>query len=329
MRRSVTGAVVALGLVGVAGPAVAAWTSAGSGAAPATARSLLAVTGQQASAAGTTVTVSWTSGANPGGTVHRVVRNSTPNVTLACTSSPCTDSGAPSGTYSYTMTPKLSSWNGPAASTAAVTVAAVTPQTAAPSTPDMASTSDSGASSTDNVTNVARPVFQGTAAANALVRLSRAGVEVGSQQLSGGATSWSITPTTDLAEGVGVSITATAHVAGQLVSAASGGLPATFDRTAPVVTATAPAADDSQNKTVNGTAGTAAGDGPTVAVSATRTAGAGSCGLNPATAAPVSATGAWTVTVALDKGATCRLVATQTDTAGNVSSTATVDVVRG
>jgi len=50
---------------------------------------------------------------------------------------------------------------------------------AAPSTPDLAASSDSGASATDNVTNVSAPAFQGTGEAGAKVRIFADGVLVG------------------------------------------------------------------------------------------------------------------------------------------------------
>ena len=51
---------------------------------------------------------------------------------------------------------------------------------AAPSTPDLAATSDDGASSTDNVTTDTTPTFNGTAEAGALVKIFVDGVESGS-----------------------------------------------------------------------------------------------------------------------------------------------------
>jgi hypothetical protein len=86
---------------------------------------------------------------------------------------------------------------------------------------------------------VARPRFTGIAPATSLVRLYRAGVEVGSQQLTGAATTWTITPGADVAEGEQVAMTATAQVAGQNMSSASAPLDVTFDRSRPTASAVA------------------------------------------------------------------------------------------
>src|SRR4026209_2190918 len=50
----------------------------------------------------------------------------------------------------------------------------------APSAPDLTPASDSGLSTTDNVTNVNAPMFTGTSEPNSTVRIFRNGTEVGS-----------------------------------------------------------------------------------------------------------------------------------------------------
>jgi hypothetical protein len=103
-----------------------------------------------------------------------------------------------------------------------------------PSTPDLAAASDSGSSSTDNLTNIARPTFTGTAPADALITLRINGSPAGTQQLSSGQTAWSIAPSSDLIEGDS-QITATATVGG-ITSNPSGSLSIEYDATAPTVT---------------------------------------------------------------------------------------------
>src|SRR5688572_29432602 len=64
-----------------------------------------------------------------------------------------------------------------------------------PAAVDMTAASDSGISSTDNVTNDGTPTFTGTVPAGSFVRLFVDGVERASQQLAAGATSYSLTST--------------------------------------------------------------------------------------------------------------------------------------
>lgn len=130
MRRPTTVTAVTIALAAVAVPAAyAAWQVAASGSGSATARSLAAVTNPAAAASAANVTITWTNGDNPTGTTHQVVRNSSTSTTLACTSSPCLDKGAPAGTYNYTIRPKLHSWEGASTSTAAVVVTNTQPAT--------------------------------------------------------------------------------------------------------------------------------------------------------------------------------------------------------
>src|SRR5207248_10463934 len=57
---------------------------------------------------------------------------------------------------------------------------------AAPSTPDLVTASDSGASSTDNITSVTTPTFTGTADAGSTVKIFSDGLQVGSGTATGG-----------------------------------------------------------------------------------------------------------------------------------------------
>jgi hypothetical protein len=78
---------------------------------------------------------------------------------------------------------------GPASAVLSVTIDTTAPP--APSAPDLAATSDSGASSTDNITDVTTPLFTGTAAANSLITLFDGATAVGSGNASA-AGAWSI-----------------------------------------------------------------------------------------------------------------------------------------
>jgi hypothetical protein len=104
---------------------------------------------------------------------------------------------------------------------------------AAPSTPDLTAGSDSGSSSTDNLTNDTTPTFIGTAEAGATVKLydTDGTTEIGSGTATGG--NWSITAS---ALSVGAhTITAKATDAAGNVSDASAGLSITVDTTAPTL----------------------------------------------------------------------------------------------
>ncbi len=103
-----------------------------------------------------------------------------------------------------------------------------------PSAPDLAAGSDSGSSSTDDLTKSTTPTFTGTADSGSTVRIYAGAVEVGSGTATGG--NYSIAVST-LSQGVH-SITARATDVAGNVSVASGALALTIDTTAPVVTET-------------------------------------------------------------------------------------------
>ena len=110
-----------------------------------------------------------------------------------------------------------------------VTIDTAAPVT--PSVPDLAVASDSGASDTDNTTNVTKPTFTGTAEANATVTLFDGATSVGSGQADANGL-WSVTTGALAAGDHAISAKAT-DLAGN-VSAASGALSVTIDTTAPV-----------------------------------------------------------------------------------------------
>jgi hypothetical protein len=101
----------------------------------------------------------------------------------------------------------------------------------APSAPDLASASDSGLSSTDNITKFNTPTFTGAAAPNAAITVFSDGVSVGTGTADASG-NWSIT-TSALVDGAH-SITATAANAFG-TSPASAGLDVTIDTSAPTL----------------------------------------------------------------------------------------------
>ena len=103
---------------------------------------------------------------------------------------------------------------------------------AAPDTPDLIATSDTGASSTDNATKITTPTLTGTTEANATVTLLEGAAVVGSGKADT-AGLWSVT-TSALADGVHA-ITAQATDVANNVSAASAALSITIDTTPPAI----------------------------------------------------------------------------------------------
>jgi gliding motility-associated-like protein len=125
--------------------------------------------------------------------------------------------------------------NGGAGTTPALTFDTSNP--AAPSTPVLATASDSGVSNSDNITNVTTPVFTGTAEPGSTVTLyDTDGVTViGTGIATGG--NWSITATT-LSPGVHTVMAKATDAAGN-VSPASTGLAVTIDTSIPVISSIA------------------------------------------------------------------------------------------
>jgi hypothetical protein len=122
---------------------------------------------------------------------------------------------------------------GPASAVLSVTIDTTAP--AAPSAPDLAAASDSGASHTDNITDVTTPLFTGTAAAGSLITLFDGATAVGSGNASA-ASAWSITSSV-LAPGTH-SVTATAADTAGNLSAASKALSITINPSPPVSAST-------------------------------------------------------------------------------------------
>src|SRR5215213_8719715 len=82
-------------------------------------------------------------------------------------------------------------WSAAGPPRAAATASSPRAWPTAPSTPDLAAGSDSGASPTDDLTSVATPTFTGTAEAGSTVTIYSDDVAVGSGTATGG--SYSIT----------------------------------------------------------------------------------------------------------------------------------------
>lgn len=99
----------------------------------------------------------------------------------------------------------------------------------APSTPDMASGSDSGSSQADNITNVATPTFSGTAESGSTVTLFDGATQVGSGTATGGNYSFA---SSALSSG-GHTVTAMSTDLAGNTSAASSGLSVTIDTASP------------------------------------------------------------------------------------------------
>ncbi|WP_442795366.1 YDG domain-containing protein [Pelobium manganitolerans] len=120
----------------------------------------------------------------------------------------------------------------------------------APGTPDLATASDSGSSSTDNLTNNTTPEFTGTTALNTIVNVYDGSTLLGAATVSG--TSWNYT-STSLTEG-SHSITAKATDIAGNVSSASVALAITIDVTAPAIPTGFSVTEENTQNTLNWTA---------------------------------------------------------------------------
>ena len=192
----------------------------------------------------------------------------------------------------------------------------------APSTPDLSAVSDTGISSTDNVTSNNTPTITGTAEANSTVKLydTNGTTELGSA-VANGSGNWSITSSA-LTDGIHI-LTAKATDAAGNTSVASSGLTVTIDTIAPTQTvASATLSDDTgisndfitktASQTVSGTLSANLSSGETVYVSLDNgvnwSAATASVGSNTWSLAGQTLTGSNTLKVKV------------TDTAGNDGS---------
>ena len=143
-----------------------------------------------------------------------------------------TSSTLAAGTYAFTVTQTDAAGNGPSDMSQDLAVTIDTTVPAAPSGPDLTAGSDTGVSSSDNITADTTPTFTGTAPAGTLVTLYAGSTPVGTATASSNG-AWSITSTT-LTAGTYVFTATATGLAGS--SAASPGLSVTILTTAPTVT---------------------------------------------------------------------------------------------
>lgn len=113
-----------------------------------------------------------------------------------------------------------------------VTVTILNDDVNAPSNPDLAPSSDSGISDTDNITNDLTPTFTGVAETGSLVTLTSSLDGTLGTTTADGSGNWSITPSSNVSSGIH-QITATASDLGGNTSPSSGALSVTFDVLAP------------------------------------------------------------------------------------------------
>ena len=188
----------------------------------------------------------------------------------------------------------------------------------APTAPDLVAASDSGVSNTDNITNVTKPTFTGTAEAGSTITLFDGTTEVGTG-ISHSDRGCGSPPASTLADGTH-SITAKATDVAGNVSAASAALSVTIDTIAPA----APSAPDlvaASDSGVSNTDNITNVTRPTF----TGTAEAGSTvtlydGATAIGTGVATATGHWTITASTLANGTHSITAKATDVAGNVSA---------
>lgn len=320
MRRTTTVAAVAaaaaVAVAAVAAPAAALWAVTGSGNGSASAGSLGKPVVTLGSKTWNSVTINWSTPAGVTPTAYIVKRG---DLVLTCSgSNSCTDSGLTASTqYSYTVQVGRESWRGAISDALLVTTDAS--PVASPSTPVLASTSDSGTAG-DKITNDDTPTVTGTAPAGSTVKIYNGSTVIGTHELNRNATSYSVTVSA-LTDGTHT-LTATATASGA-ESSPSGGLVITVDTEAPT-TPNAPTAG-TLTSTTAAFSGTAPEAGGVVTVKAVRTG----TGNQTLTASGTPATDkSWAATVTgMTPSRTYNVTATQTDTAGNVSSASTATSV--
>jgi hypothetical protein len=215
----------------------------------------------------------------------------------------------------HTITARAIDLAGNTSAPSAVLKLTTTPAT--PSAPDLLAASDTGASSTDNITNVTKPVFTGTAAANATIRLLDGTTVVGTGTADGTG-AWSVT-TAALAAGTHTITAKTADSAGNL-SAPSAALKVTILTAVPV----APGAPDLQVASDSGISntdnitwtptpvftGTAAANATIVLLDGTTVVGTG----------VANSSGIWSATTAALAEGGHTMTAKAIDLAGNLSA---------
>jgi hypothetical protein len=211
-----------------------------------------------------------------------------------------------------TYTIRLAEGGPPSKTLASQTLVIDTTAPSAPSTPEVVAASDSGISSTDNITTVTTPTFTGAAEANSRVTLFDGTTPVGSATANGSG-NWSITSTV-LAQGTHQITAKAADTAGNL-SVASVALSVMIDTIAPAMTAglvSDTGASESDKITSN--PGLSGSGDPNAVVHFTID------GSPIADTATAGASGVWTFApTGLADGAHT-IIASETDAAGNTGS---------
>jgi VCBS repeat-containing protein len=238
-----------------------------------------------------------------------------------------TSSPGPEGTFTFTARVEDALGNlGPASAGLTMTIDRSGPNV---SPPNMTTGTDTGFSSSDNLTNLSRPQFTGTASPGTIIQLfiDNAGngdpthvsnVHLGNHTVGSGGT-WAITPTSDLPEGTWV-IKARGQDSVGNFGPVSSGLTVTIDMSAPAAPSTPDlmsASDTGASDTDNGTGdttptftGSAAQPGATVRLYANGT-------LVGSTTADGS--GTWTVAASGLSTGNHMITARSVDLAGNES----------
>ena len=192
-------------------------------------------------------------------------------------------------------------------------------------TAQLASASDTGASNTDKLTNVSRPVLEGTGTAGDTIIVKNAAGQVIATTTVAADGTWRVTPVLPLAEGLtNLSITATSP-AGTVSPAVP--LPITIDTVAPTAPAAALAASSD-----TGVVGDSITSDTTPTITGTGTPGDtiklyAPDGTTLLGTAVVAANGSWSITpAAVQPLGLNNFVVTATDAAGNTSAPATLPV---
>src|SRR5207253_2202560 len=193
---------------------------------------------------------------------------------------------------------------------------------AAPSAPDLVAASDSGTSSTDNITNATTPTVAGSGAeAGATVTLfDTNGTTVLGTATADGSGNWSITSST-LSSG-SHTLTAKQTEIGRKTSRARAGLAVTIETTAaapsaPDMTAATDSGSSSTDNITNNTTPVFTGSGAEAGATVTLFDTNGTTVLGTATA---DGSGNWSITSSTLSSGNHTLTAKQTDIAGNTSA---------
>ena len=200
----------------------------------------------------------------------------------------------------------------------AVTIDTTLPAT--PAAPDLTAGTDTGSSSTDNITKFNTPVFTGSGSPGDTITIKDGATVLGTAVVAPNGT-WTFTSSV-LTDGVHQITTTATDTAGN-TSVASPALAVTIDTTAPTLAAALNASSDT------GTVGDGITSDTTPTISGTGTNGDTITVIMPGSGEVLTAVvvnGVWSVTptYALTDGTLGNAVVTATDTAGNVSAPANV-----